>query len=423
MKQSFYYQNNRLFCDNLDLKAFTEKHNTPFYLYSRTEIERNCRQVKEAGAGLDFLPCYALKANYNPAILQIILEQGFGADVVSGGELLFALKAGFPPEKIVFAGVGKTAGEIELALENNIHSLNIESSEELKVTSRIAAGLGKKARIAFRINPDIDAKTHAYISTGLHSNKFGISAETAFELYEYAAKDNHLHPVGIHVHIGSQITRVGPYLETVDFLTEFVKTLNARGIPVEYLDLGGGIGIEYHQNFTDTHAASTFIQPILPEYLNGLASLGLKLVIELGRSVVGSAGLLVSEVLYRKKTPAKQFIIVDAAMNNLIRPSLYNAYHEIIPMVMNGRTMEVVDVVGPVCETGDFLAKERQLQRLEPGDHIAVSGAGAYGQALSSNYNLRPTVAEYLIHGEDAQCIYRGQTIEDIMNQYIWDQQ
>lgn len=418
---SFSYIDRDLYCEGVNVSRFAQEVPTPFYLYSAREIEKNCKQVTETGVGLDFLPCYALKANYNPALLNIIKNQGFGADVVSGGELLFALKAGFPAKKIVFAGVGKTGDEIELALQKDIHSLNIESAEELEATSAIASKLKKKATIAFRINPDIDAKTHEYISTGLHSNKFGVSLKKASSLYEKAADDPFLEPKGIHVHIGSQITEVSPYLETVTFLIDFVKTLRSRGIQIEYLDLGGGIGINYEQNFLDQKNESTFIPQILPDYLDGLKKLNLKLIVELGRSVIGSAGILITRVLYRKKTPVKQFIIVDAAMNNLIRPSLYDAYHEILPVTLTGREEETVDIVGPVCETGDFLAKERILTRINRGEHLAVIGAGAYGQALASNYNLRPTIAEYLVREETISTIRKGETIEEIMNHYEWE--
>jgi diaminopimelate decarboxylase len=351
-------------------------------------------------------------------ILNIIRQQGFGADVVSGGELLFALKAGFPPDKIVFAGVGKSHEEIELSLQKGIHSLNIESSAELDATSQIAQNLGIPATISFRLNPDIDAKTHAYISTGLQENKFGISAQEALQLYERASKNPFLRPKGIHVHIGSQITSLKPYLETVSFIHKFVKKLKAKDIDIEFVDLGGGIGIVYDYNFKEQRI-TTYLPDILPKYLDGFKSLNLKLIIELGRSIIGSAGILISKVLYRKQTPKKTFIIVDAAMNNLLRPSLYGAHHEINPLKLQNLDEEIVDIVGPVCETGDFLAKERKVQTLSEGDYIAISGAGAYGQVLSSNYNLRPRIAEYLVHNKAVDTICPAEKIEEIFTRFF----
>lgn len=418
MKSAFYYKDQRLFCEQIDLTEFAANYETPFYIYSRQEIGRCCREILDAGRALDYLPCYALKANYNPALLKIIREFGFGADVVSGGELSFALKAGFAPDKIVFAGVGKTAKEIELAIETGIHSLNIESAEELELTSHIAARLQKRVRIAIRINPDIEAQTHHYISTGRHINKFGVSADEAEALYLCARDDQWLEPCGVHVHLGSQITKTEPYLIAVEFLRQFISRLKKSGVAISYLDLGGGIGINYHTDFMAAAEKTTYLQEILPSYLNGFRDLGIKLLVELGRALVGSSALLISRVLYRKQTPLKKFLIIDAAMNNLIRPSLYDAYHGITPLVLNDREPEVYDVVGPICESGDFLAKERSLQPLQQNDLLAVVGAGAYGQAISSNYNLRPTIAEYLVDGDAVQTIFKGQNVEDIAGRY-----
>jgi len=418
LESSFNYKNTVLHCDDFDLLKFSKTVPTPFYLYSKTEIEKNCHFIHQAGRNLNFLPCYALKANYNPTLLKIICDQGFGADVVSGGELLFALNAGFPAEKIVFAGVGKTRAEIELALNKGIHSLNIESGAELEAIAQTAKKLGKIAKISFRLNPDIDAKTHEYISTGMQTNKFGIFPEEAFQFYKKAAADPFLEPEGIHVHIGSQITSIGPYLETVSFLLDFVKKLKAERIDIKFVDLGGGIGIAYQRSFSDSKTATTFLPDILPGYLDGFSSLDIKLVLELGRSVIGSVGILVSKVLYRKQTPSKTFIIIDAAMNNLIRPSLYDAYHEVSALHLKDRAEEVVDIVGPVCESGDFMARQRSIQMLEPEEFVAIGGAGAYGQALSSNYNLRPNIAEYLVKENSVETICRAQTIQDVIDQY-----
>lgn len=419
MSKSFYFKDGNLFCEKVNLKEFSRSKATPYYLYSKEKIFQNCQTVLDAGAGLDFLPCYALKANFNPAILKIIRSMGFGADVVSGGELIFALKAGFPAEKIVFAGVGKTEWEIELAINTGIHSLNIESIEEFNLVRRIASRLKKTLRIAFRINPDIEAHTHDYITTGRHLNKFGIPLSDALKLYELAAREKYLRPIGIHVHIGSQILESKPFLEAADYLKNVVEQIRNKGLEIIALDLGGGIGIDYEDDFRKREAIYP-LKELLPAYVQAFKGLGLKLVVELGRSIIGDAGILVSRVLYRKQTPLKRFIIVDAAMNNLIRPSLYQAYHPIIPLTEKTGPKEVVDVVGPVCESGDFLAKDRELPVLEPGDLLAVGGAGAYGQALASVYNLRPLIAEYLVSGGEVQTIFKGQTIEDIANQYEW---
>jgi len=418
MGTHFYFQDRYLFSDKVNLLEFASQNKTPFYLYSQSKIEENCKLVLEAGKSLDFLPCFALKANYNPAILKLIQSLGFGADVVSGGELQFALKAGFSAEKIVFAGVGKTAEEIELAISTGIHSINIESVEEFELVKKIAHQLRKNIAIAFRINPDIEAPTHDYIATGKHINKFGILLSDALRLYRNAADDQWLNPIGLHVHIGSQILKVEPFLKTADYLLESIENLKARGLPISALDLGGGIGIDYSENM--------FSQPrwplkeILPAFLQKFEGQNLKIMLELGRAIVGDAGLLITKVLYRKQTPLKKFIIVDAAMNNLLRPSLYNAYHPIVPLQISEKEKEVVDVVGPVCESGDFLAQNRELQAVEAGDYLAIGGTGAYGQALASNYNLRPMIPEYMVKEEQTKTIFKGETIEQIANKYEW---
>ena len=417
--RAFHFRNNVLHCEDVDLLRFSKGKSTPYYLYSQAQIVENCQAVLQAGEGLDFLPCYALKANYNPAILQLIRRMGFGADVVSGGELQFALKAGFAADKIVFAGVGKTEEEIELAVRTGIHSLNIESQEEFAVVGQVAQRLNKKVRVAFRINPNIEAHTHDYITTGRHLNKFGIPLSEALTLYEQAAEAEYLEPVGIHVHIGSQIVQSKPFLETAQYLRSVVEQLRAKGLEVKTLDLGGGIGIDYEDDFQKAETELP-IRSVLPAYLNALKDLDVKLVVELGRSIIGNAGILVSRVLYRKQTPLKRFVIVDAAMNNLIRPSLYQAYHSIVPLELKDVPKFKVDVVGPVCESGDFLAKDRLLPRFERGDLLAVGGAGAYGQALASNYNLRPLIPEYLVTAKEVKTIFKGQTIEDIAHQYTW---
>ncbi len=418
MGTHFYYQDRFLYSEKVNLFEFARQNKTPFYLYSQSRIEENCQLVLEAGKSLDFLPCYALKANYNPAILKLMQRLGFGADVVSGGELQFALKAGFDPQKIVFAGVGKTAEEIELAISTGIHSINIESVEEFHLVKKIAHRLKKSIGIAFRINPDIEAPTHDYIATGKHINKFGIPLSDALLLYRMAADDAWLNPIGLHVHIGSQILDVKPFLKTADYLLETIEKLKAQGLPVKVLDLGGGIGIDYtEQMFSEP---SWPLKEILPAFLKKFEGWNLKLMVELGRAIVGDAGVLITKVLYRKQTPLKKFVIVDAAMNNLLRPSLYQAYHPIVPLQKSEKAKEVVDVVGPVCESGDFLAQNRKLPTVEAGDYLAVGGAGAYGQALASNYNLRPLIPEYMVKGDQIKTIFKGETIEQIAKKYEW---
>lgn len=423
MKSPFIYQNKRLFCEDLDVEKFAKTVPTPFYLYSKAELEHNCQTVWDAASqvkNINFQPCYAVKANYNPTILKLIQAQGFGADIVSGGELFFSQKAGFPIDKTVFSGVGKTESEIRDALQKNIYSINIESEEEMHLVARLAKEESKVQRIAIRINPDIDAKTHSYISTGLHTNKFGVSSDQALSLYLEAREHKNLKPEGIHVHIGSQIRFDGPYKETAEILKSFIKKLATKKITISYLDLGGGIGINYENSLTNPDLPRTYINNILPRYLEAFVGLNLKIFVELGRSIIGSAALLVSKVLIRKKSPLKNFIIVDAAMNNLMRPSLYQASHQVNPLLQDSRETIIADVVGPICESGDFLAKEIYIENIPAGELIAVASAGAYGQALSSNYNLRPSISEYLVDGEKVACIFKGRTIEDISKQYDW---
>ena len=392
-----YYEDNNLHIENISIAKICKNVKTPFYLYSENDILQNCQSILNHSKKTGLTPCYALKANYNPSILKTIKNTGFGADVVSGGELYFALKAGFEPDKIVFAGVGKTEEEIEYAIKSNIHSINIESESELNLVNNVANRLKKNIKVAIRINPDIDPQTHPYISTGLHYNKFGVSKEIALNLFKKSKELSFVSAEGIHVHIGSQITSVTPYIDTAKILLDFVKKVQHLGIELTFLDLGGGIGINYKNQLSIDGNERVFINKILPGILQELKSTRLKLYMELGRSVIGSAGLLITKVIHVKKTANKKFIIVDAAMNNLIRPSLYQANHQILPVVKNDtNSNQLVDIVGPVCETSDFLAKDRELPELKQGDFIAITGAGAYGQALASNYNLRPVIAELL---------------------------
>lgn len=420
MNNPFYYKNDTLFCEQVSIQEFAKTVQTPFYLYSKAEIEYNCQQVWESAKNVNFQPFYALKANYNPAILKIILAKNFGADIVSGGELLFAQKAGFSPDKISFAGVGKTDEEINNAIQNNIHSINIESEAELLKVAQIAKTHGKVQRIAIRINPDIEAKTHEFISTGLHTNKFGIAADEAFRLYLETNKYKQIKAEGIHVHIGSQITEDSPFLATAKFLVDFIKRLKERNIKIDYLDLGGGVGIDYSNNFQTPEKPRTYVKKILKKYIAAFQNSELTFIAELGRSIVGTAGVLISKVVLLKKSPAKKFVIADAAMNNLIRPSLYGGKHEIVPLINNKRPKEKVDIVGPICESSDFLRKDYDLNAIKAGEFLAVCNCGAYGQSLSSNYNLRPTIAEYLVDGRDVSCIFKGNSVQSIAANYEW---
>jgi diaminopimelate decarboxylase len=415
-----YNSDSQLQIEGCTFESICHKYPTPLYVYSSSSIQKNCNQVLDLSKNVDLLACYALKANYNPKLIKLIHGFGFGADVVSGGELFFARKAGIPENKIVFAGVGKTEQEIEEAVKLQIHSINVESESELGLIEKITSKTKKKVTIAFRVNPDINPKTHPYISTGIHSSKFGIPRDLAIELFKRASKHPYIEPAGIHVHIGSQIDQEDPYLETADYLINMKEQLKSAGINISFLDLGGGIGINYLNQLDVNENQQTYLSKILPKLLAPFNNMQVKLLIELGRSIIGSAGFLVTKVLHIKQTPLKKFIIVDAAMNNLIRPSLYQAHHQILPINRVTGSTEIADVVGPVCETADFMAKDRELPAVRPGDYLVITGAGAYGQALSSNYNLRPMIAEYLIKDNDAEIIFNGESIQSISDKYIW---
>ena len=421
MQKLLHYNNDKqLQIEGCTFESICQKYPTPFYIYSSSSIQRNCNQVMDLSKNVDLLACYALKANYNPKLIKLIHGLGFGADVVSGGELYFARKAGIPEDKIVFAGVGKTEQEIEEAIKLKIHSINVESESELSLIEKIASQTKKMVTIAFRVNPDINPKTHPYISTGIHSSKFGIPRDLAIELFKRAVKHPYIEPAGIHVHIGSQIDQEDPYIETADYLISMREQLKSAGINISFLDLGGGIGINYINQLDVDGNQQTYLSNILPKLLEPFKNMQVKLLIELGRSIIGSAGFLVTKVLHIKQTPVKKFVIVDAAMNNLVRPSLYQAHHQILPINQDTGSTELTDIVGPVCETSDFMAKDRELPAVKPGDFLVITGAGAYGQALSSNYNLRPMIAEYLIKDNDTEIIFNGESIQSISEKYVW---
>ncbi|HHI97542.1 MAG TPA: diaminopimelate decarboxylase [Thermodesulfatator atlanticus] len=400
----FQYRENELYAEEVPVRRIARKVGTPFYLYSAATLRRHYRVFDQAFKTLPHLVCYAVKANSNLAVLRLLAREGAGADIVSGGELFRALKAGIPAEKIVFSGVGKTAREIRLALKAGILMFNVESLEELKSIARIARKMKKKAPIAIRVNPDVNPKTHPYISTGLKENKFGLDVETAFKAYQLAKEDPYLEIVGIDCHIGSQLTQLSPFVEALRRIKAFLKRLATVGISVRYLDLGGGLGIVYGEE--EPPPPEKYAQALIEE-LNGLS---VTLILEPGRVLVGNAGILVTKVLYYKETPAKKFLIVDAGMNDLLRPAFYQAYHEIIPVLKKERPSIVADVVGPICETGDFLARERELPLVKPGELLAVMSAGAYGFVMASNYNSRPRPAEVMVNGEEFYVVRRRET-------------
>ena len=400
----FQYRENELYAEEVPVRQIARKVGTPFYLYSAATLRRHYRVFDQAFKTLPHLVCYAVKANSNLAVLRLLAREGAGADIVSGGELFRALKAGIPAEKIVFSGVGKTAREIRLALKAGILMFNVESLEELKSIARIARKMKKKAPIAIRVNPDVNPKTHPYISTGLKENKFGLDVETAFKAYQLAKEDPYLEIVGIDCHIGSQLTQLSPFVEALRRIKAFLKRLATVGISVRYLDLGGGLGIVYGEE--EPPPPEKYAQALIEE----LNDLSVTLILEPGRVLVGNAGILVTKVLYYKETPAKKFLIVDAGMNDLLRPAFYQAYHEIIPVLKKERPSIVADVVGPICETGDFLARERELPLVKPGELLAVMSAGAYGFVMASNYNSRPRPAEVMVNGEEFYVVRRRET-------------
>ncbi|MFB3816072.1 MAG: diaminopimelate decarboxylase [Candidatus Methylomirabilales bacterium] len=407
----FALRNDDLYCEEVPLARIAEEVGTPAYVYSRATLTRHFQVLDEAFGAVPHLLCFALKANANLGVLQLFARLGGGLDVVSGGELFRGLRAGVPASRIVYAGVGKTREEIRLALKSDILMFNVESDQELRAINDVAAGMGVKARIALRVNPDVDAKTHPYISTGLKQSKFGIDITRALEEYELARKLPALEVVGIHHHIGSQITAVRPFVDALQKTASLVRRLRERGMGIRYVNVGGGLGITYKDE--EPPPPSEFARALM----DILRDLGVTLLLEPGRLLVGNAGILLTRILYTKRTAAKNFLIVDAGMNDLIRPSLYSSYHAIQPVRRTaGRGEETVDVVGPICESGDFLAKERALPRCEPGELLAVMSAGAYGFTMSSNYNARPRAAEVLVHGDAYTVVRARETYEDLVH-------
>ena len=403
---SFSYKGSQLFVEHISADQLAEKFETPLYVYSQQILLSNYRSFKEAFRDLPTTICYALKANSNPSLLRVLAKEGSGADIVSVGELRLALGAGIPAEKIVFTGVGKTEKEITAALQAEVFLLNVESDQELRITDDIARSLKKKARIGIRVNPDIDPQTHPYISTGLRQHKFGIPMSDAFDLYRLARSLRNIQISGIHMHLGSQMGSAAPMVEGFRMILSFINKLEKEKIHIEVMDVGGGLSIAYAAGDSQVQA-----KDLATSFKRHLRNRKLKLILEPGRSIVGKAGILLTQVLYTKRGSDKQFVIVDAGMNDLLRPSLYGAYHGVIPTRKRNRKKIVADIVGPVCETGDFLAVDREIPQPAPGEYLAVMDTGAYGYSMSSNYNVRPRPAEVLVSGKKATLIRKREVL------------
>ncbi|OPY10716.1 MAG: Diaminopimelate decarboxylase [Syntrophus sp. PtaU1.Bin005] len=406
----FLYDNQQLMCEKVPVSRIAEEVGTPFYLYSYATLRNHFRVFKEAFADVPHMICFAVKANSNLAVLKVFIDEGGGVDIVSGGELFRALSAGVDPGKVVYSGVGKRVDEIEYALRSNILMFNVESWQELEVINQCAQGLGLRAGIALRVNPDVDPKTHPHISTGLKENKFGIDIERSLETYRLANSLKHVDIKGVSCHIGSQVTRLSPFVEALDRLSGLVRQLKEEGFDIRYIDLGGGLGITYDSE-TPPHP-SEYAEAVL----SAARDLDCTFIFEPGRVIVGNAGILVTKVLYTKSTDNKNFIIVDAGMNDLVRPSLYNSFHAIRPVALDNRKEIVADVVGPICESGDYLAKARKIASFERGDLLAVFSAGAYGFTMASNYNSRPRIPEIMVREDRYHIIRKRETYADLIS-------
>jgi diaminopimelate decarboxylase len=405
----FHYIKNELYCEEVPVAEIARAVGTPAYLYSHATLERHFRAFDSAFEGMKHLTCFSMKSNSNLAILKLFALEGGGVDIVSGGELYRALKAGVDPAKIVFSGVGKRVEDLEYALESDILMFNVESSQELLKLDEVAKRTGKKARIAVRVNPDVDPKTHPYISTGLKENKFGIDISDAPKQYTLAAGLKNIDVTGVSCHIGSQLTQSSPFVDAISKLKGLIKMLEETGITIKYLDLGGGLGITYESE--EPPHPNEYAWAVREE----LGEADLTLILEPGRVITGNAGILLTRVLYSKTAREKTFFIVDAAMNDLIRPCLYNSYHAVQPVRKSGRGTVTADMVGPICESGDFLAKGREMEAFEPGDLAAIMSAGAYGFTMSSNYNSRTRACEVMVNGDRFYTIRARETFEDLI--------
>jgi len=428
---SFHYRDGHLFCEDVDLTVAAEKFGTPLYIYSAGTVLDHYTRLDAALAPLDHLICYAVKANSNRTILKLLADAGAGFDIVSGGELFRALKAGADPGKCTFAGVGKRREEIEYALDRGVYSFNVESEAELDYINEIASAKSQRAPIALRVNPDVAAETHAYISTGKSENKFGIALDRAAQIYERASKMPGVAIRGVQMHIGSQITEAKPFAAAIEKVAPLVRELKSK-YKIQFFSIGGGMGIIYrralesgsgtwwheHDGEPSAFSVRDYANTIVPP----LRELGIRILVEPGRFLVGNAGVLLTRVLYIKETEQKKFAIIDAGMNDLIRPALYESHHQIVPVVqpsMSRNKTEKMDIVGPVCESGDFFAQDREMPELRPGDLLAVMSTGAYGFVMASNYNSRPLPAEALVRGDQVVPIRKRQTVEDLVGDEI----
>jgi diaminopimelate decarboxylase len=409
----FRYRKNQLYCEDVRVEDLARKFGTPLYVYSYHTLIDHFLKLKAAFKAIDPLICFSVKSNSNLAILRALVDKGAGLDIVSGGELFRALQAGCPAERIVYASVGKTDPEIEQAIRRRILFFNVESVAELENINRIAKRLNRVAQVAIRINPDVEPKTHRYITTGKLTNKFGIDFKNAYQILLVRRALTHVRISGLHLHIGSQITQSAPFVAAISKMTAFIARLRKKGITLEYLNIGGGLGIVYNKEAPQT--AVHFAEKVIPL----LKKTGLRIILEPGRFIVGNAGILVTKIQYIKNTPRKRFVIVDAGMNDLIRPALYDAYHQILPLRSQGhkvtRTQERVDVVGPICESGDFFAKNRKLPKVKEGEILAVMSAGAYGFSMASNYNSRKRCAEVLVVKDKTFEIRKRESEEDLI--------
>jgi diaminopimelate decarboxylase len=419
--QEFSYDGDLLQCEETSLREVARNFGTPLYVYSTHSIIDHCRNIERAFNSNDHLTCYAVKANSNRAILRIIRQEGFGADVNSKGELYLALESGFPPNKITFSGVGKTDDEIAYALRHDILAFNVESREEVEILNSIAGQLGKVGRILVRVNLDLDPGGHAYVSTSVRQSKFGIGLRDVAGLLKWAQSLPHIEVRGIHSHIGSQIIESETFISAANALARLIDDVRREGVPVRELDFGGGFGVQYrgyvkHPKLPDEEpealniSAATLVRTVVPLLNQTRCSIS----VQPGRSIVAHSGVLLTRVLYRKEADDKVFIVVDAGMNDLLRPSLYDSYHQIVPLHVTGSAYEHVDVVGPLCESGDFFARNRLMPKVQRGEYLALMCAGAYGYVLSSNYNARPRPAEVLVDGDVCTVIRERERIEDL---------
>jgi diaminopimelate decarboxylase len=408
LEDSYYYGEDGLRCEDVALSEIAESAGTPTYVYSYGALEKAYRELEEAFSGLDHMVCYAVKANSNLSVLRSLASFGAGADIVSSGELYRAMRAGFDPKKVVFAGVGKTEDELMAGLGERILLFNVESASELEHIERLAMRHGKRARVALRVNPDVNPETHAHVSTGHGASKFGIPVDEALALAERVLEYRCIDLIGVHQHIGSQITKLAPYAESVEKSAQLVDELKRRGFDIKYFNIGGGLGIRYKDE--EAPSPKELVDAVRPT----LEATGTKILCEMGRYVAGSAGVLLTRVIYRKRSGGKSFIVADAGMNDLLRPSLYDAYHEVRP-VNDGAAAAPADLVGPVCESGDYLARDRDLPDVAEGDLLALMSAGAYGFSMTSNYNSRPRPAEVLVKGDRWAVVREREHLADLV--------